>query len=519
MRDPLRLRRLSIRARTTLTATGIVALATVAIGLSLIGYLHGRLTEELDAALNEQLSHARTAVLAGVELPVRTDDVTVRAIPAGADSARPVPEPGEQPAPDTGGEPAPDSGVPSAPGSGVLSAPGSGVPSAPDTGVLSVPDSGVPVGPDAAEPMSPLDDLLPQPAEPLSTPDTGVRADERGSGVEHSGEEPVAPLRTAQATVDTPGGTQTLVATASTRSVQRATEAATTGLLVGMPVLLAVVAALTWFSTRRALRPVEAIRHEFTRLSAHDLRGRMPVPGSGDEIARLALTLNDTLDRLDDSVRRQRQFVADASHELRSPLAALRTPLEVAQAHPERADWRGITDGTLDDLDRLERLTSDLLALARIDGMPHTPGEALDLGSLAADTLERRPPTHLARHAEIEPDVLVDGHRTHLSRLITNLLDNAEAHAEHRVSLSLRVEDGRARLDVLDDGPGVPAESREHVFERFARLDTARARERGGAGLGLALAREIAQLHHGTLAITDSDRGARFTATFPLADA
>ncbi|WP_258341881.1 sensor histidine kinase [Saccharopolyspora gregorii] len=480
MRDPLRLRRLSIRARTTLTATGIVALATVAIGLSLIGYLHGRLTEELDAALNEQLSTAREAVLAGVELPVRMDDVTVRAIPAGAESALPIPEPGEAPAP----------GPPMSP--------------------LA------PADPEPGEPVSPQDDPRPRPVEPLGPPATGVRSDLPG-GISHSGEEPIAPLRTAQATVDTPAGAQTLIASASTRSVQRATEAATTGLLFGMPVLLAVVAALTWFSTRRALRPVEAIRHEFTRLSAHDLRGRMPVPASGDEIARLALTLNDTLDRLDDSVRRQRQFVADASHELRSPLAALRTPLEVAQAHPQRADWPGIAEGTLDDLDRLERLTSDLLALARIDGMPHTAGEALDLGSLAADTLERRPPTHVRRHAEIEPGVVVDGHRTHLSRLITNLLDNAETHAEQRVSLSLRVEDGRARLDVLDDGPGVPAESREHVFERFARLDTARARERGGAGLGLALAREIAQLHDGTLAITDSDRGARFTATFPLA--
>ncbi|GAA3360772.1 sensor histidine kinase [Saccharopolyspora gregorii] len=473
MRDPLRLRRLSIRARTTLTATGIVALATVAIGLSLIGYLNGRLNEELDTALNEQLSTARMALLSGMTIPMRADDVTVRAVPMGTDTALPTLEPDDRPAADTGLPPVSDGGE------------------------------------------FPLDEPGIRQAEPLSPLEAGDPTDP--SAFEDPGGEPMAPLRTAQATVDTPDGTKTLIATASTRSVQRATEAATTGLLVGMPVLLAVVAALTWFSTRRALRPVEAIRHEFTRLSANDLRGRMPVPATGDEIARLAQTLNGTLDRLDDSVRRQRQFVADASHELRSPLAALRTPLEVAQAHPERADWPGIADGTLDDLDRLERLTSDLLALARIDGRPHTPGEALDLGSLAADTLERRPPTHLARHAEIEPDVLVDGHRTHLSRLITNLLDNAETHAEHRVSLSLRVEDGRARLDVSDDGPGVPAESREHVFERFARLDTARARERGGAGLGLALAREIAQLHGGTLAITDSPRGARFTATFPLA--
>ncbi|MFR9730151.1 ATP-binding protein [Saccharopolyspora sp. MS10] len=486
MRDRLPLRGLSIRARTTLTATAIVALAVIAIGGLLVGYLNGRLNEELDAALREQLDAASASMVAGSGIPEEpTGTVRVRAIPAG--------EPGTVPlSPD-----ADDSTPAGPPESGELAYSDPGVPvipgSPPETGVLDTDDPApVPPGADPVEPLSP--------------------------GPIPAGAESVAPLRTATTTVATPNGTQTLIASASTRSVQRATETAATGLLVGMPLLLAVVAALTWFSTGRALRPVEAIRHEFTRLSAQDLRGRMPVPASDDEIARLALTLNDTLDRLDDSVRRQRQFVADASHELRSPLAALRTPLEVAQAHPDRAHWPSIAEGTLGDLDRLERLTSDLLALARIDGIPHTEGRELDLSSLAADTLERRPPTHVERRAELEPGIAVHGHRTHLSRLITNLLDNAEAHAEHRVTLRLRTEDGQARLDVLDDGPGVPAESREHVFQRFARLDTARARERGGAGLGLALAREIAALHEGTLVITDSDRGAQFTARFPLAE-
>ncbi|GAB2676619.1 hypothetical protein GCM10027271_41940 [Saccharopolyspora gloriosae] len=472
MRDRLLLRRLSIRARTTITATTIVALAVVAIGAVLVGHLNGRLNEELDAALQEQLSAASASVVAGSGIPEEpSGTVRVRAVPAddpaGSVPARPDLEPG----------------------------------SAPMTGELA----------DTLEPPAPAD--LPEPVAPAEPVDP---AEQLGPRPIPAGAESMAPLRTATATVVTPTGNQTLIASASTRSVQRATETAATGLLFGMPVLLAVVATLTWFSTGRALRPVEAIRHEFTRLSAQDLRGRMPVPASGDEIARLALTLNDTLDRLDDSVRRQRRFVADASHELRSPLAALRTPLEVAQAHPDRAHWPSIAEGTLHDLDRLERLTSDLLALARIDGTTPAPGDELDLSSLTADTVARRAPAEPQRAVELEPGIVVRGHRTHLARLITNLLDNAEAHAEHRVALRLRAEDGCARLDVVDDGPGIPVESRDQVFERFARLDTARAREQGGSGLGLALVREIADLHHGSVVINDSDRGAHFTARFPL---
>ncbi|WP_243793976.1 cell wall metabolism sensor histidine kinase WalK [Saccharopolyspora gloriosae] len=443
MRDrPLR-RRASIRARTTLAATGIVAVATVAIGWFLLGYLHGRLTEDLDAALRGQLTEAGRAVQVGSALPAPAGSVSVRMMPA--------PPASEE---------------------------------------------------DLAEPSVPAN---PIPSQSARTPP--ARA--------------VVPLNTdarltATTTVSTPLGDRTLIASASTRSVEQATSAATTGLLLGAPVLLVLVAALTWFSTGRALRPVEAIRHEFTRLSAQDLRGRMPVPASGDEIARLATTLNDTLDRLDDSVRRQRRFVADASHELRSPLAALRTPLEVAQAHPDRAHWPTIAAGTLEDLDRLERLTSDLLALARIDGTTPTTGDTLDLSSLAADTITRRAPAELHRDVDVEPGIVIEGHRTHLARLITNLLDNAETHAEHRVAIRLRAEGASARLDVVDDGPGIPAEFRDQVFERFARLDTARTREQGGSGLGLALVREIADMHHGTVVINDSGRGAHFTVRVPL---
>ncbi|WP_253864368.1 sensor histidine kinase [Prauserella halophila] len=287
-------------------------------------------------------------------------------------------------------------------------------------------------------------------------------------------------------------------------------------MLIGAPALLAVVAGLTWFSTGRALGPVDAIRREFARLSARDLRGRMPVPAGDDAPARLAVTLNDTLDRLDESVRKQRQFVADASHELRSPLAALRTPLEVAQEHPDRVDWPGIVSGTLEDLDRLDRLVADLLTLARIDAETREGGEPTELAELITEVADRRTPANVERSLHLADSVVVRGHRTHLARLLTNLFDNAERYARQRVEVRLSVTRGRAQVEVADDGPGVPDESRERIFERFTRIDTSRQRSQGGAGLGLALARDIAALHGGTLELAEFSGGARFVVTLPL---
>lgn len=421
MRERMRIPRLSVRARTTIGATAVAAVATLGVGLGLLSYLDSKLTEELDAALDARLRTVSHAVQGG------------KALPAG----------------------------------------------------VSVDVSG-----DQRR-------VQVQPTE----------------AVDHGG-----PYRTAETTVDTPKGTTTLVASASTESVSRATGAASTALLIGAPALLAIVAGLTWFSTGRALRPVDAIRSEFARLSAHDLRGRMPVPAGDDAPARLAVTLNETLDRLDGSMRRQRQFVADASHELRSPLAAVRTPLEVAQAHPDRADWPRLAAGTLEDLDRLDRLVSDLLTLARIDADTVDDAAPLDLRELVRDVVERRGQARVELDLDVTDDVVVRGHRGHLGRLLTNLLDNAERHAAARVDVRLSTSDGQARLEVRDDGPGVPEEDRERIFERFARVDPARGRHHGGAGLGLALARDIATLHGGSLRLAESgpNGGARFVVVLPV---
>ncbi|WP_241999572.1 sensor histidine kinase [Streptomyces klenkii] len=291
-------------------------------------------------------------------------------------------------------------------------------------------------------------------------------------------------------------------------------------------VVTAALAGATWFVTGRVLRPVEAIRTQFAELTARHLDRRVPVPDTRDEVARLATTMNETLDQLQAAVDQQRRFVGDASHELRSPLAALRAELEIALAHPEHARWTAVAEAALGDTRRLQSITTDLLLLARLDatateGLPGA--QPVDLTALVREELGRRPPgpRTLALHLDDpEPPLTVHGRHTLIARLLGNLLDNAERHAEHTVTVRLGHDPGRslAVLHVEDDGPGIPPADRRRVFERFTRLDDARTRATGGTGLGLAIAHHIATVHRGTLAVTDSPRGARFTTTLPCAD-
>ncbi|MET7703146.1 HAMP domain-containing sensor histidine kinase [Streptomyces sp. NPDC005485] len=285
-----------------------------------------------------------------------------------------------------------------------------------------------------------------------------------------------------------------------------------------------LIGASTWFAVGRVLRPVEVIRSEFAELSARHLDRRVPVPRAGNEIARLAETMNSTLDRLQTAVTQQRRFVADASHELRTPLACLRTELELALHRAEDPDWPQVVHDAHEDTKRLQDLTEDLLLLARLDAS-HTdrqPAQAVDLTDLVRDeTARRRPPRHVTLdvHTESGP-VIVQGQPMLLARVLGNLLDNAERHSAGTITVRLTHEpDSReAVLDVQDDGPGIPAEDHQRVFERFTRLDDARNRDAGGSGLGLAIAHHIATAHHGTLTITPSDHGAHFTLLLPVQD-
>ena len=241
----------------------------------------------------------------------------------------------------------------------------------------------------------------------------------------------------------------------------------------------------------------------------------MPVPGGGDEIQRLAVTMNDTLSRLDRSQQRQRQLVADASHELRSPVAASRAQLEVALANPNDTDWAAVTNTVLAEQEVLSRLIDDLLALSRLDESTGAYRDTLDLDDLIA--VEAARTRRLPVRTMIKQPVRVKANPGHVTRAVRNLIDNATAHAVDTVVLTLEASDGTARVIVDDDGPGVPAVDRARVFDRFTRLDEARDRQRGGAGLGLAIAREVARSHEGDVTVTDSPLGgARFVLTLPI---
>lgn len=305
-------------------------------------------------------------------------------------------------------------------------------------------------------------------------------------------------------------GRLTVYAGGSLDAEQSAVNTALTVMLIGFPLLLGVVAGVTWLVTRRALRPVEGIRGEMAAITAsEDLARRVPVPGTHDEVARLALTTNETLAALQTSVERQRRFVADASHELRSPIASLRTQLEVGVAHPELLDL----DGAVEDTVRLQGLAADLLLLARLDA-GERPGDArFDLGALAREQAEGRADVTVeARSAQVA------GSRGQVGRVLTNLLDNATRHARSAVTLTVRREGEWAVAAVADDGDGVAEADRERIFERFVRLDEARSRDDGGAGLGLAIARDVAVRHGGTLTVGRAPAGgALFELRLPQA--
>ncbi|MFD6292419.1 ATP-binding protein [Streptomyces sp. NPDC060205] len=327
-----------------------------------------------------------------------------------------------------------------------------------------------------------------------------------------------ADYRFAAVPVEVEGkGTLTVHAGAPLTAEQEAVSTALTVMLIGFPLLLAVVALVTWLVTRRALRPVEGIRGEMAAITAsEDLTRRVPVPDTHDEVARLARTTNETLAALEQSVERQRRFVADASHELRSPIASLRTQLEVGAAHPELLDVAGAVEDTV----RLQRLAADLLLLARLDAGERPADARFDLVALVRAQVAQRTGDRVAASvaADSVESLDVSGSRGQLARVLGNLLDNAQRHTRSSVSVSVRRAGEWALLEVADDGEGVPAGERERVFERFVRLDEARARDDGGAGLGLAIARDVAVRHGGALTVREAAvGGALFELRLPVA--
>jgi len=288
-----------------------------------------------------------------------------------------------------------------------------------------------------------------------------------------------------------------------------------------LPLLLLVVAGTTWRVVGRALAPVDAIRHEVEEISGTELHRRVPQPPGNDEIGRLARTMNAMLGRLDDAATRQRRFVSDASHELRSPVASIRQHSEVALAHPDRTSVAVLAETVLAENLRLQRLVEDLLLLAQTDEGSQPPGHVpVDLDDLVFEQARR-----LRAGGRLVVDVTavgagrVNGVPAQLRRLIANLVENAARHARSRVTLGLTTHaaEGRVVLVVDDDGGGIPADQRERVFQRFVRLDEARARDSGGFGLGLAIVADVVRGHGGTVHVgTAPAGGARFEVQLPV---
>jgi signal transduction histidine kinase len=309
-----------------------------------------------------------------------------------------------------------------------------------------------------------------------------------------------------------------LIVGRSLEAVTEATTAMVTVLAVAIPLLLLVVGLVTWRVVGRALAPVEGIRREVEAISSSELHRRVPDAPGGDEISRLASTMNSMLTRLQEGHQRERRFVSDASHELRSPIASIRQHAEVALLHPDTTTTSELASVVLEEGERLQRIVEDLLLLSSIDeGSLRLLIAPVDLDDVVLEEATRlRTTTGLRIATETVSAGRVAGDRPKLERLVRNLTENAARHAHGVVGLSLGASDDGVVFSVEDDGRGIPTQDRERIFERFVRLDEARDRDSGGSGLGLSIVLELAAAHGATLVVTEASLGgARFEVRFP----
>ena len=335
-----------------------------------------------------------------------------------------------------------------------------------------------------------------------------------------SGEEmatPVGDVVLFTQRVEGPNGPLTVAVASPLDSAQRSADELGNGLWLLTAFLTLLVGALAWVIAGRALRPVEAIRTEVLSISGTTMHRRVPVPAGRDEVRRLAETMNEMLDRLEAASARQREFVSDASHELRSPVATMRTDLEVALRDPDHANWPELATAPA-RRERATRRARRRPARARPARRRPDRRDIRRGRHRRARARGRRPPHRRdpVRHRAVSGG-RVEGSGRQLTQVVRNLLDNAARHASGRVAVSVATVGEEVVLSVEDDGPGIAPEDRARVFDRFTRLDAARARDAGGSGLGLALVKRIVSIHGGTVQVADTNGqgGARFEVRLP----
>lgn len=327
-------------------------------------------------------------------------------------------------------------------------------------------------------------------------------------------------IRVSGHRLDTPTGRYVVLVGADTEDVEGTIRAVALGLAAAGPLVIGTAALATYFLVRRSLQSVEAIRAQVSAISVSDLAERVPVPTQRDEIFTLATTMNQMLSRLQSGHAAQRRFVADASHELRSPLSTVISTVEMVVEHPELLTVRLAEEILLPETRRMQTLVDDLLLLARADerGLSFRLADA-DLDDLASNAVARlRRETTLNVQARLAPSRIV-GDATALARMLRNLCDNAARYAASLVEIEIRTRGTFAVVTVTDDGPGIQAQDRVRVFERFVRLDDNRSRALGGSGLGLAIVHEIVSAHAGQVRIDDRPGGGTVVSVqLPLAE-